>query len=269
MDLTIITPNLNYGRFLEDCLQSVASQRGVGLEHIVMDGGSEDESEEIVRNYPHATWCQRNDTGMSQAINRGFDQAKGCWVMWLNADDRLKPNVLRSVLDQLEACEEDVGFGDFDFVDERGSFSRSVKLPRWSPFVHVYHHCYVASTAAFYRRRSVIEAGYRLNEELCYVMDGEFYIRLHEEGMRFKHIGLNISDFRLHEGNASMKHLGRPKNFDAALEMERQHVESRAIRRMYGFTLSKDPYLNGMIDGVLWVAAKVWKGVLKSMTPRQ
>ena len=94
MDFTIITPSLNYGHFLGDCLGSVASQDGVNLEHLVIDGGSTDESAEVASKFPHITWLQGPDEGMSDAINKGFDRATGKWVMWLNADDRLKPDAL-------------------------------------------------------------------------------------------------------------------------------------------------------------------------------
>ncbi|BCX48329.1 hypothetical protein HAHE_22370 [Haloferula helveola] len=263
MHFTIITPSLNYGGFLGDCLESVAAQTGVDLEHLVMDGGSTDGSAELVAEYPQAMWHQEPDTGMSQAINRGFERAKGDWVMWLNADDRLKPGVLEEMLRTLAACDEDVVYGDFDFVKRDGSLIRTVRLPRWSPFVHVHHHCYIGSTAAFYRRKSVIDGGFRLREDFRYVMDGEFYIRLHEAGLKFRHVRGALAEFRLHEGNASMRHLGRSKEMDEVLEAERQHVESRAIRRVYGVTLFDDPYLNGLFDGVLWVVARLWKGVLK------
>jgi hypothetical protein len=53
---------------------------------------------------------------------------------------------------------------------------------------------------------------------------------------------------------------------DTILAAEKQHVESRAIRRAYGVTLFDDPYLNGLIDGVLWIIAKVWKLVLKKIS---
>jgi hypothetical protein len=60
-----------------------------------------------------------------------------------------------------------------------------------------------------------------------------------------------------------MRHLGRTRDLEAILKAERQHVESRAIRRAYGITLFDDPYLTGMADGLLWIAAKGWKAVLK------
>ena len=108
MDFTIITPSYNYGRFLEDCLGSVVRQHGVTYEHLVLDAGSTDHSAEVAARFPGIDWKQEPDSGMSQAINRGFDRATGDWVMWLNADDRLKPGVLESILNHLKSTEADV-----------------------------------------------------------------------------------------------------------------------------------------------------------------
>lgn len=262
-DFTVITPSLNYGRFLGDCLASVASQEGVTLEHLVMDGGSTDDSAAVAAGFPHATWIQEADSGMSQAINRGFDRARGGWVMWLNADDRLKPGALAGLLEVLRSSSEDVVYGDFDFIAENGTPLRTVRLPGWSRFVHVHHHCYIGSTAALYRKASVIDAGFRLREDFRFVMDGEFYARLDRAGKAFRHVPGSLAEFRLHGANASMRHLGRGGDMESVLKAERQHVESRAIRRVYGVTLFDDPYLNGLVDGILWIVAKGWKQVLK------
>jgi hypothetical protein len=183
--------------------------------------------------------------------------------MWLNADDRLKPGALAAMLPLLEGNTADVVYGDWDFVDEGGAFRRHVRVPRWSRFVHVHHHCFVGSTAAFYRKASVLDAGHRLRNDFRYVMDGEFYARLDAAGLRFGHVPVTVADFRLHGGNLSQRHLGRTRDMEQILAAERQHVESRAIRRAYGITLFEDPYLNGLVDGILWIAAKVWKGMMK------
>ncbi len=263
MDFTIITPSLNYGRFIGECLESVATQEGVSFEHLVIDGGSTDESADVAARFPNANWTQEPDKGMSDAINKGFDRAKGDWVMWLNADDRLKAGAMATMLPLLKASDADVVYGDWDFVDESGDFLRRMTSPRWSKFVHIHHHCFVASTAAFYRRGSVIDAGYRLREDFCYVMDGEFYARLDAAGKRFKHHPVNVADFRMHGGNLSQRNIAKTKDMEKILAAERQYVESRAIRRAYGVTLFRDPYLNGLVDGLLWIAAKGWKGFLR------
>lgn len=282
MDFTIITPNLNYGRFLGDCLRSVAAQlaeaaklggaatevpagipRSLGIEHLVIDGGSTDDSAEIAAGFPHVSWLQEPDSGMSDAINKGFDRARGDWVIWLNADDRLKPGALAEMLPLLLRSKADVVYGDWDFVDADGRFQRRMRASGWSNFVNVHHHCSIGSTAAFYRRASVIEAGFRLREDFRYVMDGEFYARLAAAGKRFEHVPVTVADFRLHGANASIRHLGRTTDMEVILASERQHVESRAIRRAYGITLFEDPYLNGLVDGVLWVVARGVKAVYR------
>ncbi|MES2921996.1 MAG: glycosyltransferase family 2 protein [Verrucomicrobiota bacterium] len=263
MDFTIITPSLNYGRYLGDCLQSVADQKGVTLEHLVFDAGSIDDSAEVAARFPHVRWTQEPDSGMSNAINKGFNQAAGDWVIWLNADDRLKPSSLAEMLGALKNTDGDVVYGDYDFINLSGGLTRHMKVPVWSRFVHIHHHCYVPSTAAFYRNSTIIRKGHRLREDFHYVMDGEFYARLDSIGMKFKHVPIDIADFRMHGENASQRHLVGTRDMDTILAAERQHVESRAIRRAYGITLFKDPYLTGLVDGLLFIVSRGWKAVLK------
>jgi len=264
MDFTIITPNLNGGRFLSDCLSSVAAQEGVELEHLLIDGGSTDDSAEVAKGFPHVQWLQGPDDGMSDAINKGFDRARGEWVMWLNSDDLLKPGALAEVKRFADTQPvADVIYGAYDFVDESGGHIRSLKLLPWSPFISIHHCCYVPSTACFIRRSTVIGEGHRLRTDFHYVMDGEFYARIDRIGKRFAYMPVRLAEFRLHGGNASMRHLGKDRDMERILSAERQHVESRAIRRAYGITLFDDPYLNGLLDGFLWLSAKGWKGVRK------
>ncbi len=263
MDFTIITPNMNHAGFLRECMESVSSQKGVLLEHLVMDGCSTDGSAEVAAGFPDAVWVSEKDGGMSEAINKGFDRARGDWVMWLNADDRLKPGALAEALQRLHQSHADVVYGGYDFVDAAGNFLRRPRMPRWSSFVHTHHHCYIGSTSAFYRRASILDSGFRLRPDFRYVMDGEFYARLDAAGKTFERIPEVIADFRLHGANASLIHLGKTRDMERILAAERQHVESRSIRRAYGITLFTDPYLNGLADGILWIAARVWKQLIK------
>ena len=274
MHFTLITPSLNYGRFLGECLASVAAQMDENelragrphspeIEHFVIDGGSTDDSAAVAARFPHATWLQEPDDGMSDAINKGFDRAQGEWVMWLNADDRLKPGALAAMLPLLEKTDADIVYGDWDFVDEGGTFLRHVKSLPWSRFVHVHHHCFIGSTAAFHRKSTVLAAGHRLRTDFRYAMDGEFYARLDAAGLRFEHVPVTVADFRLHGGNLSQRHLGKTREMEQILAAEKQFIESRAIRRAHGITLFRDPYLHGLVDGILWLAAKGWKGVRK------
>ena len=127
-------------------------------------------------------------------------------------------------------------------MSSTGTFTSSTKKVKpsavnsapWAMFVHVHHACYVQSTAAFYSRTKVIAENSRLREDFRYVMDGGFYARLAEAGKTFHHVRQVVASFRLHGENASQRHLGRTKDMDAALDAERQHIESRAIHPFTG-----------------------------------
>lgn len=102
--LTVITPSYNQGRYLAETIDSVLSQGIPGLEYLVVDGGSTDESVEVIRRYAtHITWwVSEKDRGQSHAINKGLARATGRWVAYLNSDDTYLPGGLQSLLDALQ-----------------------------------------------------------------------------------------------------------------------------------------------------------------------
>src|SRR5688572_22241582 len=87
--VTIITPSLNQGTFLEHTIRSVLSQGIADFEYIIVDGGSTDGSIEVIKRYASqlAFWTSRKDNGQAEAINEGLRKAKGKYIAWLNSDD--------------------------------------------------------------------------------------------------------------------------------------------------------------------------------------
>ena len=240
MDFTIVTPSYNYARYIGACLQSVASQDGVTCEHLVMDAGSNDGTAEVVANYPHAQWFQEPDKGMSDGINKGFLKAKGRWVMWLNADDLLRPGALRAVKEFADSRPEaDVIYGCWNFVDGAGKFIRRMTVFPFRRGMIANHGCYIASTATFFRRERTIGEGHLLNIAFRSVMDGEYFCRLSRLGKNFAYLPRVLADFRLHDESISQRNLGK-EDIDGVLAHQRQLAESRAIRRVYGVKLFKD-----------------------------
>jgi glycosyltransferase involved in cell wall biosynthesis len=263
IDFTIITPSYNYGHFIEECLNSVVGQADVEVEHLIMDAGSTDDTIAIVSGFPHATFHQEPDKGMSDAINKGFLKAKGTWVMWLNADDRLRPGALLSVKQHAENHPEaDVIYGCWNLMDADGNFIREMTV---FPFIRGMisnHGCYIASTATFFRRSTTVDDGHILNIDFKSVMDGEYFCRLSALGKQFSYLPRFIADFRIHDQSISQRNIGR-SDIAGVLAYQRQLAESRTIHRIYGFRMFKDEMLNSITEGILYHIYRLLKGLLR------
>lgn len=269
MDFTIVTASYNYGHYIDACLRSVAAQAGVTLEHLVMDAGSQDATAAVVARYPHATFQQEPDRGMSDGINKGFIQAQGKWVMWLNADDLLTPGALKAVKDFADTKPDaDVIYGCWNFIDEAGNHLRRMTLFPFDRRILVQHGCYIGSTACFYRRATTIAEGHLLDIDFGYCMDGEYYARLAALGKRFSYLPRVLADFRLHGHSISQRSRGRA-DMKNVLRMQRQIAEPRAVRRIYGIKLFGDESLNAVVDGILYHFYRLKKGILRALYARQ
>ena len=97
--ITVVTPNYNQGAYIEETIRSVLNQNYPNLEYIIMDGGSTDNSLEIIRKYEKdiAYWKSEPDSGMYHAINKGFSKATGEIMCWINSDDMLWENSFLNV----------------------------------------------------------------------------------------------------------------------------------------------------------------------------
>src|SRR5262245_25991034 len=107
--VTIVTPSFNQGRFIRATIESVLNQDYPHMEYIVMDGGSTDDTADVVKEYEgRLIWISEKDRGQSHAINKGFRMAQGALVAWVNSDDLLLP---RAVSHAVRAFEQhpDVG----------------------------------------------------------------------------------------------------------------------------------------------------------------
>ncbi len=106
--ISVITPSYNQGQFLEECMKSVLDQNYPNLEYIVIDGGSNDQSVEIIKKYESklAYWISETDGGQSHAINKGFSHATGDLIAWLNSDDLYYEKSLWKIADIYKRYED-------------------------------------------------------------------------------------------------------------------------------------------------------------------
>lgn len=221
--VTVITPSLNHGEFIEACLDSVREQTYPRVEHIVLDGGSRDGTLDVLRRHdgPRLRWVSEADRGQAHAINKGLDDARGDVVCWLNADDLFfDRHVLRKVMDVFrERADVDVVVGDGYHADRTGRLRRPVLLdPRSLNLARMRLADFVLQPSAFWRRNDL-----RLDESLRYAFDWLFFLQMFERGLSVFHLREFLSVYRLYECNKT--------SLDTA---ERKHELGRILRRNLG-----------------------------------
>ena len=202
--ISIVTPSFNQAKFIGEALESVRLQKYPNWEHLVIDGLSTDGTIDLLQHELSANkqqkmlWVSERDSGQSEALNKGFRQATGEIIGWLNSDDRYRPDCFEHILKAFrDNPDADIIYGDYLMVDEAGKVLKTRREIEFSAFVLIYHHVlYIPTTATFFRRR-IFEEGNWLDETLQYAMDLDFFIRLSQLGYRFKHVPHLLAEFRL------------------------------------------------------------------------
>lgn len=181
MRLSVITPSLNQGRYLRECLASVRvaaeAAHGHEVEHIVVDGGSSDETLAALRDQTFAKWTSGPDLGQSDAINKGMRQATGEVLTYLCADDLYEPEAVARVLEAFETDGNiDVVYSDYYFL-EGDSGRKRRKSARAFRADNLHNSNPLGQPAVWWRRR-VYERFGGFDVALHYCMDHEYWLRL-------------------------------------------------------------------------------------------
>jgi glycosyltransferase involved in cell wall biosynthesis len=178
--VSIIMPSYNQGEFIEESIRSVLLQGYHDLEYIIIDGGSTDESIEIIRRYEPwlAYWVQEPDRGQSHAINKGFERATGSIINWLNSDDLLYPGALRAiVLGFAENPNTGMIYGTGAKINAQGdTVVKEIHYRPHDPHLLKTRYC-MLQQSAFMRRSTLLDVGL-LDESIEYFMDWELSLRL-------------------------------------------------------------------------------------------
>jgi glycosyltransferase involved in cell wall biosynthesis len=200
--ITIITPSYNQGSFIEETILSVINQGYPNLEYIIIDGGSTDNTVEIIQQYqPYLSyWISEKDGGQSDAINKGLKIATGSIINWLNSDDIMTPGCLYSIAGYFnENVDADIVYGNILFFNMDKEIIHA--SPKTEP-LHYYAHICMPQPATFFSRKIINTVGL-IDEHIHFSMDWDLYVRASLAGFKFLHVPELFARFRIHGNSKS------------------------------------------------------------------
>lgn len=204
--VSIVTPSYNQARYLEETIRSVLAQDYPNIEYIIVDGGSEDESVEIIQRYERhlAWWVSEKDRGHADALNKGFAHASGEILAWLNSDDTYLPGAVSEAVSFLAAHPE-VGmvYADANLIDDNGKIigrfaSRQTNYARM-----LRGSVHIPQATTFFRAELWRKVG-PLDLSLFFAFDYDFWVKLAKIS-EVRYIPKLWANFRIHDLGKSVK----------------------------------------------------------------
>lgn len=220
--ITVVTPSFNQAKYLETTILSVLGQYYPNLEYIVMDGGSNDGSMEIIQRYADrlAHWQSAKDRGQSDAINQGFARATGDILCWVNSDDFFLPGTLWKIVRLLgsQVGHPALVFGSCLYFREADGAARVLKSRPFDPEL-LRETDYIYQPSSFWTK-ALWDVNGPLDETLHFGFDWDWYIRAtaHCDFLPQEEI---LSGYRRHEGHKSGS--GGGKRREEVLKVVRRH----------------------------------------------
>lgn len=206
--ITIVTPSFNQGDYIESTIRSVLAQNYPNLQYIVIDGGSTDQTVQIIKHYEEHIdyWISEKDNGQSEAINKGLRKSKGVLFNWLNSDDLLEKNALFKIAIAYLKNNAECIIGDcrhFNNIDDstiaigQTQLSENTEKTIW--------RLGMGQPSTFYTTQFVKEMK-GLNEQLHYAMDTNLWYQfLTLKGIeKVQYIPEILSHFRIHDGSKTI-----------------------------------------------------------------
>ena len=233
MKLSIVTPSFNQGPYIERTLLSVLSQDWSPIEYVVFDGGSVDDTVDILTKYDaKIRWHSAPDKGQTDAVNKGIQATSGEIVGWLNSDDVYYPGTFRAVMDYFIAHPDvDVVYGMAEHIDLNDTPFEDYPTEPWD-FERLKSTCFICQPALFFRRRLVAQHGL-LDETLNYCMDYEYWLRLGAAGARFAYLPQKLAGSRLYGDNKTLR--ARVKVHAEINDMFRRRLKRVPDRWLYNY----------------------------------
>jgi glycosyltransferase involved in cell wall biosynthesis len=204
MKVSVITPSYNQAQFIKRTLESVATQTDVDVEHLVFDGGSQDDTVNLLMRFGRGVrWISKQDKGQTDAINKGILASDGDIVGWLNSDDIYYPGAIALAVAFFDSHPDiDVVYGMADHIDLSDYAFEPYPTEAWD-FERLKDRCFICQPATFLRRRVFDQHGL-LDDSLKYCMDYEYWLRLASAGVRFAYLEEKLAGSRMYAENKTL-----------------------------------------------------------------
>lgn len=204
--ISIITPSFNQGAFIEETILSVLGQGYPNLEYIIIDGGSTDETIEIIKKYEKDIfyWVSEKDKGQSHAINKGFEKATGDILAWINSDDLYLPGTFSYIASQINCDNPTIYFGNcihFKETDKELIASGS-NVVEGHININLSYADYIIQPSTFWTRFTWNTLG-ELREDLHFGFDWEWFLRARKLNIPFVSTPKCLSMYRFHDAHKS------------------------------------------------------------------
>lgn len=254
---TIVTPNYNMGKYLAETIESVLENIKRGDEYFIIDGGSTDNSIEVILRYEKhlSGWISEKDQGYADALAKGFSRSTSQLQCWINCGDLLLPSALDQARARLSSSDVDMIFGDDVYIDEDSSvlqisngevkdLAKMMVYGGWTPLQD-----------ACYWRRSLYEKVGGITPTLLYAADYDLFLRMSLSG-KCQYVPLIFSAFRRHSGQTSIHHA-------KGYKIEREQCRQREIS-----TQKINSWQKFMFNTYYWLLVR-WRARFQGKKPAQ
>lgn len=218
--VSIVTPSYNQGEFIKATIESVLNQDYPNIEYFVMDGGSTDNTVEILKSYgDRIHWVSEKDAGQADAVNKGIRRANGQIIGWLNSDDTyLEGAVSKMVSYFKEHSDTDMVYGEGYYTNKEGEITERYLTEKYD-YHRLAEMCIICQPSAFFTKEIVEKAG-MLDIEHQLSMDYELWLRMAKIG-KIAYIPDYIATSRFYEENKTLSR--RTEVFEETCKAVKKH----------------------------------------------